>query len=174
MPVPGPRATLRPVDRLRRLVAWLHMLDGSPEAIARGVSLGLLIAFTPTIGVQVVLAAALAPLVRANVPAAVAMVWVTNPATMGPAFALTYRIGCAVWHGRAGAVAPAAVAKAIDIDTPHAFFAPWERLAELLSAGEAVIAPLVIGGLIVGGSLALVGYVVTLRVVRAHRHHAAL
>jgi uncharacterized protein (DUF2062 family) len=139
----------------------------------RGV-VGLLIAFTPTIGVQVVLAAALAPLARANVPAAVAMVWVTNPATMGPAFALTYRVGCAVWHGPAGAMAPAAVAEAIDIDTPHAFFAPWEWLSELLSAGETVIVPLVIGGLIVGGVLALVAYVLTLRVVRAHRRHVAL
>jgi len=158
------------MDRLRRLVAWLHMLDGSAEAIGRGAALGLFIAFTPTIGFQVLLAAALAPLVRANVPAAAAMVWVTNPATMGPAFALTYRVGCIVWGGTSTPQGQREIAVAMH---EHDVVEPWRRLSDLLATGETVVVPLVLGGVIVGGLLGLCGYVVTVRVVRAHRRHVA-
>jgi uncharacterized protein (DUF2062 family) len=159
------------MDRLRRLVAWLHMLDGSPEAIARGAALGLFIAFSPTIGFQVLLAAALAPLIRANVPAAAAMVWVTNPATMGPAFALTYRVGCLVWGDPSSPQGHRELAVAMH---GHDVTEPWRRLSDLLATGETVVVPLVVGGVVVGGVLAIVGYVVTVRLVRAHRRHAGL
>lgn len=149
------------------------MLDGSPEAIARGTALGLFVAFTPTIGFQVLLAAALAPLLRANVPAAVAMVWVTNPATVGPAFALTYRVGRLVWGGPAAPLAEREIEDAIDEMAEHEVLESWDRLADLLATGQAIVVPLLIGGVIVGGTLGLLAYVLTVRVVRGHRRRAA-
>jgi uncharacterized protein (DUF2062 family) len=162
---------LREMARLRRLVAWLHMLDGSAEAIGRGAALGLFIAFTPTIGFQVLLAAALAPLVRANVPAAVAMVWVTNPATIGPAFALTYRVGCLVLGGPSTPQAHREIAVAMH---EHDVVEPWRRLSDLFAMGETVVVPLVVGGIVVGGLLGMCAYFVTVRIVRAHRRHVEL
>ncbi|HSH69514.1 MAG TPA: DUF2062 domain-containing protein, partial [Deferrisomatales bacterium] len=89
---PGTEASGR-WDRLRRLGRWLFQLRGSPEAIALGVAIGVFVAFTPTAGVQALLALLLATLLGANRPAAVAPVFLTNPLTALPAFTLTYRAG---------------------------------------------------------------------------------
>lgn len=161
------------VHRLRRLIAWLHMLDGSPEAIGRGTALGLFVAFTPTIGFQVALAALLAPLLRANVPVAIAMVWVTNPATMGPAFAFTYAIGRLFWGGPPQHEADREIAEAIDDVAEHEVLEGWSRFYDFLGTGQDIVVPLVIGGVIVGAAVGLFAYVVTVRIVRAHRSSRA-
>jgi len=68
------------------------------RAVAGGVALGLFIAFTPTIPFQMLLAAAGALLLKVNLPAAVAGVWVTNPVTAVPVFLAARRLGVHMLH----------------------------------------------------------------------------
>ena len=57
--------------------------------------MGLFIGFTPTMGVQVVLAGLAAYFVRVHVPVAIAASLVTNPFTAAVIYPLQYQLG--VW-----------------------------------------------------------------------------
>jgi uncharacterized protein len=63
------------------------------RAVAGGLSLGLFIAFTPTIPFQMILAAVGALYFRVNLPVALAACWVTNPLTGVPFYWLAWKIG---------------------------------------------------------------------------------
>ncbi|MFT7235199.1 MAG: hypothetical protein ACI9QV_000771 [Methylophagaceae bacterium] len=62
------------------------------RSIAFGLAVGLFVAFMPILG-QMFVAAALAILVRVNLPIAVMAVWVTNPVTIAPIYFFSYRLG---------------------------------------------------------------------------------
>lgn len=49
-------------------------------------AVGMLVAFTPTTGVQMVIAGFLSWLLRANKATSVAVVWISNPITMVPMY----------------------------------------------------------------------------------------
>lgn len=63
------------------------------NAMAGGVSLGLFIAFTPTIPFQMLLAAIGAIALRFNLPISLAACWVTNPFTALPIFLTSRQLG---------------------------------------------------------------------------------
>jgi len=63
------------------------------NAVARGLALGLFIAFTPTIPFQMLLAATGAFLLKADLPAAIVGVWVTNPLTAVPIYLAANKLG---------------------------------------------------------------------------------
>lgn len=80
-------------EQAKQIVRRILHADDSPRKIAWGVALGLFVAATPTLGVQMMVAAALAWLLRGNQAAAVAVVWVTNPYTALPVYWFEYRLG---------------------------------------------------------------------------------
>jgi uncharacterized protein (DUF2062 family) len=87
--------TLREHKALRPLGKWLQ----NPEiwhfhrrAVAGAAFIGLFVSFVP-LPVHMLLAAAIAIVTRCNLPLAVALVWVNNPLTMGPAFFFAYKLG---------------------------------------------------------------------------------
>lgn len=61
-------------------------------SVATAFSVGLFTAFIP-VPFQMVVAAALAILVRSNLPISVALVWLTNPVTMPPMFYFSFKVG---------------------------------------------------------------------------------
>jgi uncharacterized protein (DUF2062 family) len=63
------------------------------EPIARGVALGTFVAFTPTIGVQMALTCVFSLFFPGNLPIALAICWVTNPATAAPIYYAEYLVG---------------------------------------------------------------------------------
>lgn len=65
----------------------------SANALAGGLSLGLFVAFTPTIPFQMLLCAVGAVVLRVNLPIALAACWITNPLTAVPIYLYAYRIG---------------------------------------------------------------------------------
>lgn len=63
------------------------------EALARGLGLGLFVAFTPTIGFQMIIVCVLILFIPGNLPIALAASWVTNVFTAGPVYFFEYRFG---------------------------------------------------------------------------------
>lgn len=61
-------------------------------SISTAFSVGLFVAFVP-IPFQMVLSAAIAIIVRANLPISVVLVWLTNPLTMPPIFYSAFKVG---------------------------------------------------------------------------------
>ena len=85
--------------RLRPLLRLLQRFRGSPQAIAGGFSLGLFLAFTPTVGVQLIIAVFLATIFKLSRPAAMLAVMVTNPLTIPPLFTFNYWVGKLFFEG---------------------------------------------------------------------------
>ncbi len=63
------------------------------QTTSKAVFIGLFSAFTP-IPFQMIVSALFAIYLRANIPIAVALVWITNPLTIPFVFYSTYRLGC--------------------------------------------------------------------------------
>ena len=144
-------------------------MKGSPEAIALGTAIGVVIAFTPTIGLQMLLGAAIATLVGASRPAAMIPAWITNPVTIPPIFAFTYWLGRLLWHGPSVAEVYhtlESVAKALEDLSWYEFH---NQFGAFLRVGVDVYVCLMIGGLIVGGILGTASFPIVLRTVRASR-----
>lgn len=86
--------------RARRFLALkvLHT-DDTPHAIALGTGIAMLVAFLPLIGIQTIVAVAIAALFRANKVVCIPVVWITNPATMLPIYGACLGLGRFVTSG---------------------------------------------------------------------------
>jgi uncharacterized protein (DUF2062 family) len=85
--------------RLQQIVFHnvLH-LDDTPHRIAWGVFIGAMIAFTPTLGFQIVLYLPVAAILRANKVSGIPILFISNPFTAVPLYYATWSIGAAVLH----------------------------------------------------------------------------
>jgi len=63
------------------------------DPLARGLALGLFVAFTPTMGFQMLITCFLILFFPGNLPIALAACWITNPVTAGPIYFGEYEIG---------------------------------------------------------------------------------
>ena len=93
---------MKPRDLWRRLQQIvfhniLH-LDDTPHRIAWGVFIGAMIAFTPTLGFQIVLYLPIAALLRANKVSGIPILFISNPFTAVPLYYTTWSVGAAVLH----------------------------------------------------------------------------
>lgn len=146
-------------DRFRAVL----QLDDTPRSIALGLFWGTVIAWTPTVGLQMIMAIITASLLRVNRLAAVVMVWLSNPLTLVPMYWLEYRIG--KWMLALGGTS-------YDPWTRERFAALFETvmaqdmlpaLATLADAGWSLLFPMCVGGLPIG---ALNGVVLAVAVHR--------
>ncbi len=73
-------------QNFRPLIRYLKFkilhIDDSPKSIARGVSVGLFVAWTPFLGFHILISLLLASIFKANKVAAVLLVWISNAATL--------------------------------------------------------------------------------------------
>jgi len=155
---------------LRRLLRRVIRTNASSRQIAGGVAVGVLIAFTPTMGLQVVLAALLTTLLRCSRLPAIAAVYVTNPFTFIPVYVFCYVVG-------AGLLRPFGFT--LDVERINALLIGpegagvletiYDRLLEVSALGWEFLAPLWLGCLVVGAGAAVVAYHVSLRFVTGHR-----
>lgn len=142
------RTWIKKVPRQRHVRGtWLHRMLGdclfapglwrpSGNKVAAGVATGLFWAMMP-IPFQMVPAGATAYFLRFNVPAAITLVWVTNPVTWPVILYWQYRLGA--WLlGQKG---------------------PPDAQASLLSSLSGVPLPLLLGCLVCGAIIAPVSYI---------------
>lgn len=96
------RGFIKNMGRLTRmkLIVPLQRGQAPAEHVARGVAVGLAVAFTPTVGVQLVavlliwmLARAAGPRFKFHVISAFAWVWITNIFTIGPIYYVFLQTG---------------------------------------------------------------------------------
>lgn len=160
--------------RIMRWRRWLKPLisrNNSPEAIAGGTAIGFLVAFSPTLGVQLVIAYLIATLTKTSRAAALLPIWITTPFTAPPIYAFTYKIGRFFLPIRPERrdinERLAIIFNRIEEHEPLDLSA---RFKELFAVGNDIFIPLWIGGLIVGGLFAVVAYIVTREATR--RWHA--
>lgn len=162
------RATRYVMLRMRRL-------PDTPERIARGIFAGLLIGFLPLPGLQFVVAAALAWAMRGNIFAALLGTFNSNPVTT-PIFAvISINIGHWMLGGEARPTATAIGAAFVDsgIDIYDNLWAllgwghmRWDGLYQFW---HTVYLPYFIGALLPGFVLSVVGYYITIPIVRAYQ-----
>lgn len=162
--------------RLQQIVVHniLH-LDDTPHRIAWGVFIGAIIAFTPTLGLQIVIYLPLAALLRANKVSGIPILFISNPFTAVPLYYATWSVGAAVlrpekevtratiktWLGNMGrALKDGGVHRLVDAEF-------WNDAGRLLATtgGE-----LWIGGLVCGLAVALPAYFLTRWGINAVRH----
>ncbi len=148
--------------------------DDTPHRIALGLGLGIFVAFTPTVGVQMIIALALAALFRANKAVCVPMVWITNPVTIIPVYAMCYRLGALLL----GRVTPDANNEVQTMVGPvveavktggFAAFLEWSFWSSLGSAFMKFGSELWVGCLLVAVVAGLLGYVASYWTVSSYR-----
>ena len=144
----------------RRLLA----LDDPPERTALAFSVGVLIAFSPLLGLHTILATALALVFRFNKVAIYTGTFVNNPfLTLAPIVAASYAVG-ALMMGRPLALP----AESLELlREPHLTSAAYWR--ELAARAWDVFAPFAVGGTALGVVCSLAAYPVTLHLLRANR-----
>ena len=164
-------------ERWQKARDWfVHLLhlDESVHRIALGAAIGVFIAFTPTIGIQMLLIFFATSLFRANAAAGVPMAWITNPLTIPPVFYWNYRIGCLLLGKSDSAVEE--FRKAL-VDLMGRDLTWWALVKEWWDLCMRVAAPLIVGSVVVGavaglGTYGLMYYLIaTYR--RVHREHLA-
>jgi len=80
----------------RFLGSWLHdpnIWHLNRHSVSGAFAIGLFMAFLPFPLGQTFMAAATAIFFRVNMPLAAALVWITNPVTMGPVYLLAIKLG---------------------------------------------------------------------------------
>lgn len=143
-----------------------EMMRWERQIVARGVAIGMFWAWIP-MPFQMVPAALLCWLLRSNLPLAIACVWISNPLTYLPIFALEYGIGRRIL----GMPGPEELPLGEDADSAG-------LLMEIVGHARDIGVPVLTGALTLSVSTALLGYLVIAlvwkdRLKAAHRRSAA-
>jgi len=126
-----------------------NLLHLNRRSVSTAFFVGLFMAFVP-LPSQMIMAAAVAILIRCNLPISVGLVWVSNPVTMPPLFYFAYKVG------------------AVILNTPEhkfSFELSWEWLGTELAA---IWEPFLLGCAICGIVFGALGYVLIRLLWRLH------
>lgn len=159
--------TKRKSRRWRDYVRLAVRQRGTPEHIAKGVAIGVFIAFTPFFGLHIVLALIATWALGANRIASIPPLFITNVFTIPPVYAFTYWLGSRLVPGMDHG--PERALAAMTRPSGHGWGAFRSMWLELLDVGGEFLLYTIIGGAIVGGLLAVPSYFLTRRVVIRHR-----
>ena len=139
--------------RFERTLRYLYLrfvrLHGTPKDVARGLSLGVFIGITPTMGIQTPLALLGAMLLKENKLAALIGVWISNPMTFIPIYTFNFKVGKYILGTS-------------DLKMPN-----FTSIQEFLELGHDFILPFVLGSFIVAIISAAISYFIFLYVFTA-------
>ena len=150
---PSPDRKVRQSFRRRLQYCYWRLirLQGSPEAIARGLACGVFAGLFPLFGLQTILGLCLAILFRGNKIIAAAGTWVSNPLTYVPIYAFNFHVG--KWLLQQNSLT--------DISLKS-----WQEFKEL---GSEIIGTLFVGCFTVGMVGAICSYFLGLTIIRRVR-----
>jgi uncharacterized protein len=139
----------------RKLYERFLRIRGNPRQIALGFALGLLIGFSPTMGIQILIAVFAAAMLKWNKFAAAAGVQITNPLTAPFIYSLTYYIGAKliglhkafVWH---------------DVFNHN-------KIVDLVEKAPKILLALAVGGIVLGIPVAIMGYYLSYKVLQTYQ-----
>ena len=148
-------------ERLKRLLRYYYLriirLQGTPEAIAKGVTIGVFVGFTPTMPLHTILVFLLCLITRSNTrtltAALLASVIVMNPITMIPIYSLSIMIGNLLtpWN-----VKLSELSQLFNLFHSGASFALIK--AEIYNLGKQTIAVFLVGGGVLAVPLSIASY----------------
>jgi uncharacterized protein (DUF2062 family) len=143
-------------SRLRRLAQLVLQVEDTPTRAALAFALGVLIAFSPFLGIHTAIALGLAFLFRLNRVAILAGTFTNNPWTIAPMYTAGTLLGC----GLLG-VSPASLAEVNWSLHGRAFY------ESVLAGLGPLLLPFVVGNLVLGAAVAFVVFVVVRAVLVA-------
>lgn len=152
--------------------AWNSVLrlDASPHAVGLGLATGVFVAFLPILGAQMLIAASIAWVGRANVGAALLGTWAGNPVTWPMMWVASYVLGIALL-GDAGMMTVEELKRTLAwlADTPPSRVGWLTVMERTLAMLWPVMKPLFVGGLVLGLGFGGVLYFVGRRAVEVFR-----
>jgi uncharacterized protein (DUF2062 family) len=143
---------------LRQLAQLVLQVEDTPTRVALAFALGVLIAFSPFLGIHTAIALGLALLFRLNRVAILAGTFTNNPWTIAPMYTAGTLVGCGLLR-----VSPASLAEVNWSLHGRAFY------ESLLAGFGPLLLPFLLGNLVLGGGVALVAFVVVRAVLVARR-----
>lgn len=147
----------------RYLALRLSRLSASPHSVAAGFAIGVAVAWTPFLGVHIILALALGFLLRVSLVAAALGTAVANPLTLPFIWASTWEIGHLIL-GRRDAAAMA-----------HVDFGSLLHHMDFRQLWRPVLEPMVVGSTVpaaLSATIAYLGVFILMRAMRRQRLHA--
>ncbi len=145
--------------QLRYLYLRFVRMREHPQAIARGLAVGVFAGCFPLFGLQTIIGVALAFLVRGSKLAAAAGTWISNPLTYIPLFAFNYKIGQLL------------LGAYTDETSQSQFIQNWESWSQMAESGADLVIILLLGSFVVGIGTSFIAYVFALQLLK--RHHQA-
>jgi hypothetical protein len=134
-----------------RVWASVLRLETTPHAVGLGLATGVFVAFLPVLGVQMLMAMAIAWAGRANVGAAVLGTWAGNPLTWPAMWVGSYLLGIMLL-GEAGAMTVDEVQRTLVrlAETPVSRTDPLALLNTIGQFLWPILKPLFVGSLVLG------------------------
>lgn len=128
--------------------------------------MGVWVALTPTVGIQTMIVLLLAVPLRANMPIAVAMCWITNPVTLVPFYFAFYWIGATLLGQHvAGFSEVGLLIKNVVVGIPE----QHSLVDGLQVLGNEILWPMLLGSVILATVSAVPTYFAILRLYRSER-----
>jgi uncharacterized protein (DUF2062 family) len=144
-----PKEFLKPMYWWQEFLRQLKELRGKPHEISLGMAIGVFVGVTPTIPFHMVLAIALAALLRASKLAAALGVWVGNPLTIPFFYYGSYLLGRFV------------------LRLPELSLPPDYSFLAIMRLGGQVTGAMLCGGILLGIVPALSAYVLTYKFTKS-------
>lgn len=162
----APRDGLRHVTRYV-IYMWRLMVRAraTPHQIALGCAIGVFAACTPFLGIQMLLAAVIAFMARANIAASLIATFVGNPLSWPAIWSASYVAGAFVLGVDPAFAADQVKGTAVAIGESLKDPSPANIDAAVVTISP-LVRPMVIGSLIVGLTAAIAAYYPTARAVR--------
>ncbi|MBN1809137.1 MAG: DUF2062 domain-containing protein [Planctomycetes bacterium] len=153
----------------------IHAQPDTAHSIGRGLAVGFFMAMTPFFGLHVLLAFCLAWLISGNRVVAVIPVWLSNPLTVPAILWIEYNVGSIVLYGGRSAVGDAELEhfrSAMRLASREGFLhSITEAVRAVFSLDWSVLGPVLIGAVIMGLTVAVPIYFVSVFAIERLRRH---